>query len=121
LINTSDLHNQVLLNKSDWGIFATTIDNFIEDIVSQVKTAEAIPEAEYETRLKEDVMIVLDFIFNKIKAEIEEKIEQEEFARSVFRHEEKDITKAEQCKGSIMAYKNVIKLIEKYKAESEET
>lgn len=71
LINTSDLHNQVLLNKSDWGIFATTIDNLIEDIVSQVKTAEAIPEAEYETRLKEDVMIVLDFIFNKIKAEVE--------------------------------------------------
>jgi hypothetical protein len=67
LINTSDLHNQVLLNKNDWGIFATTIDNLIEDIVSQVKTAEAIPEAEYETRLKADMMD----IFEDLKKEIE--------------------------------------------------
>ena len=56
----------------------------------------------------------------KIRAEIKEKIEQEEFARSVFRHEEKDTVKAEQCTGSIMAYKNVIILFDKYKAESEE-
>lgn len=56
----------------------------------------------------------------KIITEIKEKIEQEEFARSVFRHEEKDTVKAEQCTGSIMAYKNVIILFDKYKAESEE-
>lgn len=56
----------------------------------------------------------------KIKTDIKVKIEQEKFARSVFRHEEKDITKAEQCTGSIMAYNNVIKLIDKYKVESEE-
>ena len=55
----------------------------------------------------------------KIRVEIKEKIEQEEFARSVFRHEEKDTVKAEQCTGSIMAYKNVIMLFDKYKAESE--
>jgi len=58
-------------------------------------------------------------ILDKIRAEIEQKIEQEEFARSVFRHEEKDTVKAEQCTGSIMAYNNVIKLIDKYTAESE--
>ena len=58
-------------------------------------------------------------IIDKIRAEIKGKIEQEEFARSVFRHEEKDTAKAEQCTGSIMAYNNVIKLIDKYKAESE--
>jgi len=61
-----------------------------------------------------------DSILDKIKAEIKEKIEQEEFARSIFRHEEKDTAKAEQCTGSIMAYNNVIKLIDKYKAGSEE-
>ena len=54
----------------------------------------------------------------KIKAEIEQKIEQERFARSVFRGEEKDAVKAKQCTGSIMAYDNVIKLIDKY-AEQE--
>ena len=59
-------------------------------------------------------------ILEKIRAEIKEKIEQEEFARSVFRHEEKDTAKAEQCTGSIMAYNNMIKLIDKYKAESED-
>lgn len=58
-------------------------------------------------------------VLDKIRAEIEQKLEQEEFARSVFRHEEKDCTKAEQCTGSIMAYRNVLKMFDKYKAESE--
>ena len=57
-------------------------------------------------------------ILDKIRAEIEQKIEQERFARSVFRGEEKDAVKAEQCTGSIMAYNNVIKIIDKYKADS---
>lgn len=56
-------------------------------------------------------------VLDKIRAEIEQKIEQERFARSVFRCEEKDAVKAEQCTGSIFAYNNVIKLIDKYKAE----
>lgn len=60
-------------------------------------------------------------VLDKMRAEIEQKIEQERFARSVFRGEEKDNVKAEQCTGSIMAYNNVISLINKYKAESEET
>ena len=59
-------------------------------------------------------------VLDKIRAEIKAKIEEEEFARSVFRHEEKDTAKAEQCTGSIMAYNNVIKFIDKYKGESEE-
>ena len=45
--------------------------------------------------------------------EIKQKIEQEEFARTVFRNEEKDENKANQCTGSIMAYKNVLKMLEK--------
>ena len=59
-------------------------------------------------------------VINKIRAEIKQKLEQEEFARSVFRHEEKDYTKAEQCTGSIMAYRDVLKMFDKYKAESED-
>lgn len=59
-------------------------------------------------------------VLDKIRAEIEQKIEQERFARSVFRGEEKDDVKAEQCTGSIFAYNNVIRLIDKHRAESEE-
>lgn len=59
-------------------------------------------------------------VIDKIRTEIKKKIEEEEFARSVFRHEEKDTVKAEQCTGSIMAYNNVIKLIDKYKTGGEE-
>lgn len=66
-----------------------------------------------ELYTKDEVVCMLD----KIKAEIEVKIEQEEFARSVFRYEEKDAIKAEQCTGKILAYKNVIKFIEKCKSE----
>ena len=59
-------------------------------------------------------------ILDKIRADIEQKLEQERFARSVFRHEEKDAVKAEQCTGGIFAYNNVIRLIDEYKAESGE-
>ena len=59
-------------------------------------------------------------VINKIRAEIKQKLEQEEFARSVFRHEEKDYAKAEQCTGSIMAYRDVLKMFDKYKAEGED-
>ena len=59
-------------------------------------------------------------VLDNIRADIEQKIEQERFARSVFRDEEKDAVKAEQCTGSIFAYNNVIKLIDKYIAESED-
>ena len=69
----------------------------------------------YKQGYKQGVSDVLD----KIRAEIEQKIEQERFARSVFRGEEKDAVNAEQCTGSIFAYNNVIKILDKYKAESE--
>lgn len=59
-------------------------------------------------------------VLDKIRAEIEQKIEQERFARSVFCGEEKDAVKAEQCTGSIFAYNNVIRFIDKYKTESED-
>ena len=57
-------------------------------------------------------------VLEQIRDEIKAKIEEEEFARSVFRHEEKDAVKAEQCTGSIMAYNNVIKFIDKYKEQT---
>ncbi len=52
-------------------------------------------------------------ILDKIREEIKVKIEQEDFARSVFIHEEKDHDKAKRCEGKIKAYNNVIKLIER--------
>lgn len=58
-------------------------------------------------------------VINKIREEIKAKIEQEEFARSVFIHEEKNTARAKQCEGRIIAYNNVIKIIDKYKTESE--
>ena len=53
LIDTSDLHNMIMLNKSNWGIFATQIDNLIEEVVMQVSTVEAIPKADIQKALKE--------------------------------------------------------------------
>ena len=38
LINTSDLHEKVILNKPEWGIFQDYIDHIIEGVVSQVPT-----------------------------------------------------------------------------------
>lgn len=46
-----------------------------------------------------------------ITAEVEQLIEQESFARSVFLGEEKDSKKAEQCYWEIQAYNKVLKII----------
>lgn len=56
-----------------------------------------------------------EHVLDNIREEVKTKIEQDEFARSVFLHEEKDTAKANQCTGSIMAYNNVIKLIDRKK------
>ena len=58
-------------------------------------------------------------ILDEIRLEIEIKIKRKEYARSVFCYEEKDAVKEEQCTGSIMAYNDMIKLIDEYKAKAE--
>lgn len=78
-----------------------------------------------DSKLYEEHKLILELLdkasaLDKIREEVENKIEQEEFARDVFRGEEKDTVKAEQCTGSIFAYRNVIRLIDKYKAEKDE-
>jgi len=60
LIHTNDLHNAVMMNKHDWGIFDVTIDNLIEGVVSQVPTVEAVPKDQYEARLKADMVAMLE-------------------------------------------------------------
>lgn len=70
LIDVSELHNIVILNKSEWGIFATPIDRLIESLVSQVSTADAIPKAEYENRLKADLVAMLE----ELKKSIEDNV-----------------------------------------------
>lgn len=67
LIDVSELHNTVMLNKSEWGIFATPIDRLIESLVSQVSTADAIPKADYENRLNVDLMAMLTELQKEIK------------------------------------------------------
>lgn len=79
-----------------------------------LSTYEAIEKA-YNMGVSEQ-----EAVLDKIRAEIEQDMEQERFARSVFRGEEKDAVKAEQCTGSIYAFHSVIGLIDKYKAESED-
>ena len=53
LIDISDLHNKVMLNKSDWGIFATQIDNLIEGVVSQVPTTSGFTKKQVIKMLEE--------------------------------------------------------------------
>ena len=68
LIDVSELHNTVMINKSEWGIFATPIDRLVESLVMQVSTVEAIPKADYENRLKADMVAML----KELQLEIEE-------------------------------------------------
>lgn len=50
----------------------------------------------------------------EIKSEVKRKLEQEEFAMSVFMGEEKDKRKEYMCDGSIKAYEYVLKIIDNY-------
>lgn len=68
LIDVNELHNTVMINKSEWGIFATQIDRLVESLVMQVSTVEAIPKADYENRLKADLKAILV----ELQLEIEE-------------------------------------------------
>lgn len=60
LIDVNELRNTVMINKSEWGIFATQIDRLVESLVMQVSTVEAIPKADYENRLKADMVAMLE-------------------------------------------------------------
>lgn len=92
-----------------------------EQTISNLNKLKSFHNGSYGADINRAIKAIeQDSILDQIRTEIEQKIEQERFARSVFRSEEKDAVKAEQCTGSIMAYYNVIKLIDKYKAESEE-
>ena len=93
-----------------------TIEEAIQALKKEKRTALHENKVAFDMAIK---ALEQEYILDKIRAEIKAKIEEEEFARSVFRHEEKDAVKAEQCTGSIMAYNNLIKLIDKYKVESE--
>ena len=54
LINPSDLHEKVILNKPEWGIFSGCIENIIEGVVSQTPTTKGID--------KKEVIILLEDI-----------------------------------------------------------
>lgn len=50
-----------------------TADMVLERLDSwYAPTVEVIPKDQYEARLKADMMIILDYIFDKIKAEVEQ-------------------------------------------------
>lgn len=53
LINTSDLHEKVILNKPEWGIFQNTIDHIIEGVVSQVPTTSGFTKKQVIKMLEE--------------------------------------------------------------------
>jgi hypothetical protein len=59
-------------------------------------------------------------ILNKIRAEIKEKNEQEDFARSVFINEEKDYRKANQCTSNLQAYEKVLDMIDNLLKENKD-
>lgn len=60
LIDTSDLNNQIMLQKDLFGCLAVIISNVFEDIIRDTPTAKAIPKADYENRLKADMVDMLE-------------------------------------------------------------
>lgn len=69
LIHTNDLHNAVMMNKCDWGIFDVTIDNLIEGVVSQVPTVEAIPKDQINKAIEKIEQYICDVEIDTVKAQ----------------------------------------------------
>lgn len=67
LIDVSELHNIITLNKSDWGIFSTSIDQLIESLVSQAPTVEAIVIPNNSTNGDVTMVVYSEPIANLIK------------------------------------------------------
>ena len=67
LVDTSAINNCIMLQKRNWGIFATEINNIIDDVISLTPSAEAIPKVYYEQRLKADLEAILKELQLEIK------------------------------------------------------
>lgn len=71
LINTSDLHEKVILNKPEWGIFSGCIENIIEGVVSQTPTAKGIDKKEVITLLEDIVHEYHELASKRMKMSID--------------------------------------------------
>lgn len=88
-----------------------------ETVSKEVYDHEYFLRKEFELKIDklqrqlEEQAVKAESILNKLKAEINKNIEQEDFARSVFLYEEKDLDRANKCVGILEAYKKVLDMI----------
>ena len=86
-----------------------------ESLCDDLKKAQAEIERLNENSKAEKVAML-----DKLKVEINKNIEQEDFARSVFLYEERDLDRANKCVGILEAYKKVLDMIDRLLKENED-
>ena len=101
LINTDDLNNVVQVQSKEYGRLAVEIEHIVEDMVRQVTTAQDISP------------------LKQLKEEVEKRLDDERFSRRVYAEEEVDHDKYKMCSGGVIAYENVLKIINTMIKESE--
>ena len=66
LIDCNDVYNAIQITTDNFGVAKSVVENNMLTMLSKIETAEAIPKADYETRLKVDIMAMLKEIQEEI-------------------------------------------------------
>ena len=68
LIDCNDVYNAIQITTDNFGVAKHVVETNMLTMLSKIETVEAIPKADYETRLKADIVAML----TEIQLEIEE-------------------------------------------------
>ena len=68
LIDCNDVYNAIQITTDNFGVAKSVVENNMLDMLAKIETAEAIPKADYENRLKADMVAMLE----ELRLEFEE-------------------------------------------------
>lgn len=111
LIDCNDVYNAIQITTDNFGVAKKVVEDNMLTMLSKIETAEAIPKAEYEARLKADMVAML----TDIQLEIEEKKFLESNCTFMDKTEEKNYAVYTDDISKVIQQK-----IDSLKAESEE-
>lgn len=71
LIDANDVYNAIQITTDNFGVLKGVVESNMLTMLSKIETAEAIPKAEYEAKLKDDTLAVLEKIADEINKRIQ--------------------------------------------------
>ena len=66
LIDCNDVYNAIQITTDNFGVAKSVVENNMLTMLSKIETVEAIPKADYENRLKADMVAMLEDLSREI-------------------------------------------------------